>query len=670
MRLIINNNNFTDIGTVVFYSQNDLDNREYSKVQYRSNSSLLYNRDFSEYNFSYSITKDKFNDKFLVNYLGEKTLNLIGENSNSLEKIESNIFPTLSREEWEENDRYFGTTIISNQIFALFKGAAGIKRLELYEGIIERNNIGERSEFIDTDTLGAAEIKQTATPNFILILGELDEYEGGDFVIDKELLDEVEGEKMIWMLVSNNSEIEEVNLSYKSWVDSINPNRNMNKYLVRNDEYWSTKDSMGIVESIPDLPEILIDANSGTLLGNKKIENDRLLIFNNKKNWIEQFKGTGEYPKYFPFTTYKIGDKVILGGKVWESVSNNNFNNNPVLSSKWILSEYLNINKPIRIVVSVTPEIGGTCNPIGIISIPTVRTIINFKIFPKPGYELNEDNPCLLSEKDLISFPSENNFSYSVPENLITVTNWEEVLTTNHLIFNLKYIGSYLILKAKIAGERDTYDYDEWTRLSETSLKISELILGEGSSQKIKYDPYVSNEGKLEVYINERAELRIPELSRYTISRVLLDSEEFETSEIYYPTLIGSVNSIVLPKVNFSVADLTLELSSKRVVISIVEFSGFEISNNSQKINSGGSATFKFISTDYPVNNMEKVILEDTQGNSLTINKFSANGGIQSFGVSQVSLKMADINTPEEGEYTLKLMNIYYDTTIKLIRKA
>ena len=70
---------------------------------------------------------------------------------------------------------------------------------------------------------------------------------------------------MIWMLVSNNSEIEEVNLSYKSWVDSINPNRNMNKYLVRNDEYWSTKDSMGIVESIPDLPEILIDANSGPL---------------------------------------------------------------------------------------------------------------------------------------------------------------------------------------------------------------------------------------------------------------------------------------------------------------------------------------------------------------------------------------------------------------------
>ena len=68
MKLIINNNNFTDIGTVVFYSQDDLDNREYSKVQYRSNSSLLYNRDFSEYDFSYDITKDKFNDKFLVNY--------------------------------------------------------------------------------------------------------------------------------------------------------------------------------------------------------------------------------------------------------------------------------------------------------------------------------------------------------------------------------------------------------------------------------------------------------------------------------------------------------------------------------------------------------------------------------------------------------------------------
>lgn len=399
MKLIINNNNFTDIGTVVFYSQDDLDNREYSKVQYRSNSSLLYNRDFSEYDFSYNITKDKFNDKFLVNYLGEKTLKEIGETSNSLEKIESIIFPTSSRENLtEENDRYFGTTIISNQVFALFKAAAGIKRLELYEGIIDKNNNNSKgSDFIDTDSMAAAGIKPTSTPNFILILGEPDETTSGeDLVSEKELLDEVTGEKMIWMLISNNSEVESVNLSYKSWVDSTNPNRNMNKYLLRNDEYWSTIDSVGIIETVEDVPEVLIDANSSTLLGNEKIEDSRLLILGNKRGLIEMYKGAEDYPKYFPFTTYKIGDKVILGGKVWESVSDNNFNNNPALSSKWILSEFLNINKPIRVVVSVTPEIGGTCNPIGIISIPSVKTPIDFKIYPNPGYVLNEDVPLSL----------------------------------------------------------------------------------------------------------------------------------------------------------------------------------------------------------------------------------------------------------------------------------
>ena len=96
--------------------------------------------------------------------------------------------------------------------------------------------------------MAAAGIKPTSTPNFILILGEPDETTSGeDLVSEKELLDEVTGEKMIWMLISNNSEVESVNLSYKSWVDSTNPNRNMNKYLLRNDEYWSTIDSVGII---------------------------------------------------------------------------------------------------------------------------------------------------------------------------------------------------------------------------------------------------------------------------------------------------------------------------------------------------------------------------------------------------------------------------------------
>ena len=87
MKLTIGNNNFTDIGTAVFYTQQDLDNRTYSKVQYKSNSSLLYQRDFSEYNFSYEVEKGKFNDEFLVDYLGEKTLNLFEPSSNALEKL-------------------------------------------------------------------------------------------------------------------------------------------------------------------------------------------------------------------------------------------------------------------------------------------------------------------------------------------------------------------------------------------------------------------------------------------------------------------------------------------------------------------------------------------------------------------------------------------------------
>lgn len=671
MRLIINNNNFTDIGTVVFYSQSDLDNREYSKVQYRSNSSLLYNGDFSEYDFSYSITKNKFNDKFLVNYLGSDTLRLVGENSNSLEKIESIIFPTLSGEDWEKDeDKYFGTTLISNQIFALFKGGAGIKRLELYKGIIERNNFGSKSKFIDTDTLESLGIEKTITPNFILKLGELDEdnkSERNDLITEKELQDEVNGEKMIWMLISNNSEVEKVNLSYKSWVDSINPNRNMNKYLIRNDEYWSTKDSIGVIDNIEDLPEVLIDANSGTLVGNEKIQHDKLLILKNKKTRIEKFKGTGEFPNYFPFTTYKVGDKVMFGKKIWESVSDNNYNNNPILSSKWILSRYLNINKPLRIVISVTPEEGGTCNPIGIISIPTVDTKIVFKVFPNPGYELNKDLPCLLDKKNLVPFNSSDNFDYNISEDLITVLNWRDVLVTNSLIFNLKYKGSFIVLKVRISGEKTIYTYSEWEKLDGVNLKISKLILGERPTEKVEYNPYITKDGELSVSVDKKAELIISESSKYVISKAIITMDN-GAEDSYTPTIIGTDTSIIIPKVNFSSADLVLELERKKVIISIIEFNGFEVSNNSLKVNPGEGASFKFISNNYPINNLERIILEDTQGNTLSISKFSANGGILDFGVSQVSLSIANINTPEEGEYTLDLMNLYYNVTIKLIR--
>ena len=255
---------------------------------------------------------------------------------------------------------------------------------------------------------------------------------------------------------------------------------------------------------------------------------------------------------------------------------------------------------------------------------------------------MNEDVPCLLDVKDLIPFPPSNNFNYNIPNNLITVTNWEEVLKTNHLIFNLKYTGSYIILKAKISGESDVYDYGEWKRkFGENNFIVSELIIGD----ETKYDPFIQEDGKIDVLINQRAEIRIPELSGYIISRVLAKYEngDPDAPEIYYPEQINTTNSIVIPEVNFS--------------------------NNSLKINSGGNAVFKFISEDYPNSNLEKVIIEDSQGNSLTINKFTANGSIQSFGTSQVSLRAANINTPEEGEYTLKLMNIYYNTTIKLIKR-
>ena len=312
MRLIINNNDFTDIGTAVFYSTDSISKKTYSKVLFRSSSSLLYNMNFSEYDFSYNIEKNKFNDKFLINNIGNKTIELFNESTNTLEKLEKIIFPTLGNEEWQNSNKYFGTTLINNQIFALLFAEAGISKIELYKDFIKKNtdyvydkqNVKEYN-FIDIDTLVSSNITPIATPYFTIILGQTDDNTDNNTILEKELEDEISDEKAVWMLISSNNKVKEVNLSYKSWIDSINPNRNMNKYLIRNDEYWSTKNHVNIVNKVDHI-NIFVDSTSNTLLGNTKVDDSKLLILNKKKSRVNLFRNNNlDYPEYYKYTNYK-----------------------------------------------------------------------------------------------------------------------------------------------------------------------------------------------------------------------------------------------------------------------------------------------------------------------------------------------------------------------------
>lgn len=685
MRLIINNNDFTDIGTAVFYSTDSISKKTYSKVLFRSSSSLLYNMNFSEYDFSYNIEKNKFNDKFLINNIGNKTIELFNESTNTLEKLEKIIFPTLGNEEWQNSNKYFGTTLINNQIFALLFAEAGISKIELYKDFIKKNtdyvydkqNIKEYN-FVDIDTLVSSNITPIATPYFTIILGQTDDNTDNNTILEKELEDEISDEKAVWMLISSNNKVKEVNLSYKSWIDSINPNRNMNKYLIRNDEYWSTKNHVNIVNMVDHI-NILVDSTSNTLLGNTKVDDSRLLILNKKKSRVNLFRNNNlDYPDYYKYTTYKKGDKVYYSGELYESLSNNNFNELPIISTKWILANVLSTIKSIRIIVSVYPQVGGISDPIGVISIPSIDSDTSFHIKPYPGYVLNEKIPCLISTNPLVPLPSGGVYDYNVPDNIIIVSNWEKVLETNQLFFNFKFIGTKINLFAEI--DNSVVEYKNWISVfNENNFFIEKLIIGKGDNQIIYNNPTIDGNSSLVIKTNERAEIVIPELTMYSISEVLIeyDNPGENQPSIIYPFSKNTENTIVLDNAVFTTAKMTLKLEKKKVVASIIQFDGFEISNNSLKVDSSGTVEFKFIEnevgpTGKPLKYFKEVILEDDKGNSLSINSISANGGIHDFGLSTVSLSVVngDINPgPSEGVYTLRIVNIFYNTTIKIIRK-
>lgn len=685
MRLIINNNDFTDIGTAVFYSTDSISKKTYSKVLFRSSSSLLYNMNFSEYDFSYNIEKNKFNDKFLINNIGNKTIELFNESTNTLEKLEKIIFPTLGNEEWQNSNKYFGTTLINNQIFALLFAEAGISKIELYKDFIKKNtdyvydkqNVKEYN-FIDIDTLVSSNITPIATPYFTIILGQTDDNTDNNTILEKELEDEISDEKAVWMLISSNNKVKEVNLSYKSWIDSINPNRNMNKYLIRNDEYWSTKNHVNIVNKVDHI-NIFVDSTSNTLLGNTKVDDSKLLILNKKKSRVNLFRNNNlDYPEYYKYTNYKKGDKVYYSGELYESLSNNNFNESPIISTKWILSSVLSNIKSIRVIVSVYPQVGGISDPIGVISIPSIDSETFFHINSYPGYVLDDKIPCLISTNPLIPLQSGGVYDYNVPENLIIVKNWEKILQTNQLFFNFKFVGTKINLFAEI--DNSIVEYKNWINVfNENNFFIEKLIIGKGDNQIIYNNPTIDGNSSLVIKTNERAELVIPELTMYSISEVLIeyDNPGENQPSIIYPFSKNTENTIVLDNAVFTTAKMTLKLEKKKVVASIIQFDGFEISNNSLKVDSSGTVEFKFIEnevgpTGKPLKYFKEVILEDDKGNSLSINSISANGGIHDFGLSTVSLSVVngDINPgPSEGVYTLRIVNIFYNTTIKIIRK-
>lgn len=402
---IINSELLHNIKTIVLYSFKKFiptdksklirENHLAEKVLYLGNENQLSSRDDIEYGFDFQIDKQKYNDNSKISFLTNESKDLIGLNTEDIVIIEKSAFPTNTKIDEVENYSYFGTCTINNSKVIVLDLQEKIYKIEFYEDIILSNNTS--GKFIDYET-GMSELAQ---PSFIITLGPEkniesladDNYYENDKPSEtitipilelRKLKEEVDCKKyLIISFPESKKDNIKVNLAYDSWLrDDKNPLRNLNKFLLRNDEFFS---SLNNINPIKQVSTYLLDSNTGTILSNTKITN-QCPILNRKIS--KQQSGDSEV-NWESTVKYDLGALVYFNNKLYESLEKNNIGNVPSLSSKWEEENKLSDFFTSRL--SIDGEPGYLCRikPSETMILRPDIDFVEFNIIDGPGYEFN-----------------------------------------------------------------------------------------------------------------------------------------------------------------------------------------------------------------------------------------------------------------------------------------
>lgn len=250
--IVEHKDNLRELTFVVLENSKDLDK---SLVQvHASRSSLLGISDFAEYGLKFIPSKYKFNSDPAINYLSEKSREVVGPSIDDLEKVEGTFFPTGSKVSKEELYGYFGSIDINNQTLTMINIPSGYDTVYLYDSYpdlteLELETVGGLRSFV---------LRSTWKVCIGLDNGE------------------AQSKKLLWLVLSEDGKVSNINLSHLMWSGSDNPERNLCQYLLRNDKKKEIDHKVDIVGSLGGT-DIVVDKNSDTILGNKKINKHPIL---------------------------------------------------------------------------------------------------------------------------------------------------------------------------------------------------------------------------------------------------------------------------------------------------------------------------------------------------------------------------------------------------------
>lgn len=202
-----------------------------------SSSSLLGISDFAEYGLNFLPTKYKYNGKFPLELMSNKSRKLVGTELLDIEKVSRSFFPTLCEESDKPEYNYFGTVEINSQTLVMIDMPSGYDKVYIFDYSVTEFYNNWKTEF----TLSEA--------------------------------DEKTSRKILWFILSPGGSVFDINLTKNTWSNSINPERNQNEYLLRNDEL---KKTVNLVKKLKGT-DIVVDRNSDTILGTGEVKSHPLL---------------------------------------------------------------------------------------------------------------------------------------------------------------------------------------------------------------------------------------------------------------------------------------------------------------------------------------------------------------------------------------------------------
>ena len=740
MKITTINPNFSGIKTVVYYKWSSfiptesegLSNRHESElIENHSSSHVFYYSEkdasdllsFSEYSFKERPEKDKFKS-FIFAVLSKK------------------IFPQQSREDFSSDGghKFFGIISDLTQNILYLDVPEDVWKIELYNEYIFSNY--RYGGFIDSDLLntlfGSSESYKTrilSQPSIVITLGpestyinnferegddgyytdysmyfreslefyaeDLNDYVKIDDIEWNQLYKEIKSRKVLKLVISSTGSIEKsVNLSKISWDKDINPNRNKNKIVLRNDEFCASRDGFSTV-SKSSRNNLLIDSRSGVLLSTKRLTDfDTLPILSSKLNLSSLV--------YHPRKVYNSGDVALLNDNVYISLVSGNIGENPIYSSfwKWIKeynpdedSENLKnheytltllrkslITDYYQLYTHSNNKKFGSISPEGYNSLRKEDDKVIY-ITPFPGYRLNNievyiDGKRIYGESPSYDLDSQR-YYYTIPvkdinfksnlERLIDVkANFSE--QTKQLkphsinLLGEDFYGSFNSEKTK--GFVRFEEYSEFTKIE--GIDYSGISL-KFISNNDPNNPLVPQEIE-DLDYGDREYIDLPESeSSYPIKLYVTDSwSPYKVLSIKSLDTSGEIFSLEALEdekkgVYYSIPEkqpyeLILDVESKRLDCKILPNPLVETSTVGSYVVFGKSFSFSF-TTINSITKFEKIIIKGPNSESITVTSVNKYYSLISGVGLPVKIKLTKIS----DVYTLSVTDVTIDLTFEIV---